>query len=226
MPKIDAPTVAEHRENMEKRLLDATEAILRDSHTARLTAGEVATRAGIARNSIYRYVDTVDELRAKVVARYLPDWLEAVDRAIGDATDPGDRIVAWVRANLEQAAETGHGWLMRVVRTMPSGATVDDVAGQAHGEMGTRLRSAWARVLGVDVAEPVVASAAGSASAASPDDPVSAGIRARLVVLDAYTQGIVESGFRLLDAGAPRDLVVEQGTATARALVASVRAGE
>ena len=61
MPKIAAPTVAEHREHIRVALIDAAEAILRAGEP--LTAGVVSGAAGIARNSIYRYVDSVDDLR-------------------------------------------------------------------------------------------------------------------------------------------------------------------
>ena len=71
MPKIDAPTVAEHRARVQQRLVDAAESILRDSPSQPLTAAAVSAQAGIARNSIYRYVDSVDDLRVLVIRRYL-----------------------------------------------------------------------------------------------------------------------------------------------------------
>jgi AcrR family transcriptional regulator len=133
VPKIDAPTVAEHRAQVQARLVDAAEEILRSGQPDRLTAGAVSSAAGIARNSIYRYVDTVDDLRALVVARYLPAWLEAVDHAMAQAEDPGARVVTWVRANLEQAAASGHGWLMEAVRAVPHRS--DETVDQAHSGM-------------------------------------------------------------------------------------------
>ena len=63
MPKISAPTVKEHRDQVRTRLIDAAENLLRDRGADGLTAGAVSSAAGIARNSIYRYVDSVDDLR-------------------------------------------------------------------------------------------------------------------------------------------------------------------
>lgn len=69
MPRIAAPTVKEHRELIRTRLIDAAEAILKENPGETLTATDVAARAGVARNSIYRYVDSVSDLHALVIAR-------------------------------------------------------------------------------------------------------------------------------------------------------------
>ena len=198
MPKIDAPTVAEHREMIRTRLIDAAEAILRTGPSSQLTAGAVSSAAGIARNSIYRYVDSVEDLRTLVVDRYLPEWLAAVAAAVEAAPTPADRVVAWVRANLEQSAASGHGWLMEAARSTSPDASLDANVAAAHTGMRTTLADAWADLL-----------------AAHPDRvPIAAGL----------TVGIVDAGFRQLDHGQPADLVVLLGETAARALVTSLPA--
>ena len=126
-----------------------------------------------------------------VVARYLPAWLAAVDRALGQSTDPADRVVVWVQANLEQAAAFGHGWLMEAVRQVPhhSDASLE----QAHAGMRSALAESWRSLLDGD---------AGRTSLAC-----------------AFTVGILEGGFRQLDAGQPAPLVVDLGGRAARGLV-------
>ena len=122
MPKIAAPTVAQHRAMVQRRLIDAAEEIMRSGEPEKLTAGAVTAAAGIARNSIYRYVDSVDDLRGLVLARHLPAWIDAVASELRTVEAPTERIVVWVRANLQQAARTGHGWLMGLSRSItPSG---------------------------------------------------------------------------------------------------------
>lgn len=116
MPKISAPTVKEHRQAVMTRLVDAAEEILRSQGPAELTAGSVTARAGIARNSIYRYVDTIGDLRGLVLARYLPRWTSAVNARVEPLAEPRERVLEWVRANLDQASANGHGWLMEVAR--------------------------------------------------------------------------------------------------------------
>lgn len=196
MPKIDAPTVAEHRAQVQARLVDAAEAILRSGQPDRLTAGAVSSAAGIARNSIYRYVDSVDDLRALVVARYLPAWLAAVDQAMAQSESPGDRVVTWVRANLEQAAASGHGWLMGAVRAVPHPS--DENLDQAHTGMRDALSDAWFNLLNGD--------------------------QQRSTLAAALTLGILEGGFRQLDAGQPVALVLDMGTRAADSLVRGLSA--
>lgn len=75
-----------------------------------LTAGAVAARAGIARNSIYRYFDSIDDLLELLVAREFPAWTAAVEEAVAAEDTPGAQVAAYVRANLEQAARGTHGW--------------------------------------------------------------------------------------------------------------------
>ena len=200
MTRIDAPTVAEHREMVRTRLIDAAEAILRSGPDGQLTASAVTSEAGIARNSIYRYVDTVDDLRGMVVNRYLPDWMTAVAAAMSSATTAQDRIATWVRANLEQAAETGHGWLMEAARTPTPNASVDDSVAQAHTGMRDALTEAWCELLPSD-ADRV---------------PVAVGL----------TVGLLDAGFRQIDRGRPAELVVQMGTAAAQALVLGLQVEE
>lgn len=196
VPRIAAPTVAEHRALVRTRLIDAAEQILRSSPSVPLTAGAVTAGAGIARNSIYRYVDSVEDLRGLVVERYLPDWLTAVEQAMAGADTPEDRVVAWVRSNLEQAAGTGHGWLMDAVRATSPSATLDGAITDAHSGMHSALTQAWGDLLH-----------------AHPDHvPIATGL----------TAGLLEAGFRQLDQGRPITLVVDLGTAAARALTASL----
>ena len=90
MPKIDAPTVREHHEAVKARLIAAADRILRESGSGVLSAGAVAREAGIARSSIYRYVDSVDDLRLLTLAAYMPRWRNAVfDRVDDPPTDSG-----------------------------------------------------------------------------------------------------------------------------------------
>lgn len=198
MPKIAAPTVPEHREMIRTRLIDAAEAILRETPSGPLTARAVTAMAGIARNSIYRYVDAVEDLRGLVVDRYLPDWLTAVAKGVEAESIPEDRVVAWVRVNLEQASVTGHGWLMEAARARMPNASIDEAVAQAHTGMRDTLTGAWTDLL-----------------SAHPD---------RVTIATGLTVGIVDAGFRQLDRGQPGNLVLQLGTTAARALVDSLPA--
>lgn len=148
MPKIEAGSVREHRARRLTQLIDAAEAILREKGPGALTAGAVAARAGIARNSIYRYFDSIEDLLELVVTREFPAWLEAVEQAIAAETTPQDQVAAYVRANLEQAACGTHGW-----RASLSRGSLPDSARRRIKDLHTSLNEALARVVR-DLAHP------------------------------------------------------------------------
>jgi AcrR family transcriptional regulator len=189
--------VAEHRANVQARLVDAAELILRFDPGHQLTAGAVTAAAGIARNSIYRYVDSVEDLRALVVDRYLPDWFDAVSAAMTAADTPVQRVVAWAEANLRQAAATGHGWLMEAARALTPSPTMDETVVQAHRGMRDSLADAWQELFGVD--------------------------QDKMLIATALTVGILDAGFRQLDAGRPAPVVLGMVGNAARALVVTLR---
>lgn len=195
MPRISAPTVAEHRTMVQQQLVDAAEQILRSREPDALTASAVTHAVGIARNSIYRYVDSVDDLRGLVLARHLPAWLDAVESELSSIEDPADRIAVWVRANVEQADRSGHGWLMSLGQTTtPSEATIK-VMESAHAVMRDVLANAWAALV---------------------EDREAAMVGAALV------RGLLDACFKQLDAGRDVKLVARLGEESARRVVATV----
>ncbi len=193
MPKIQAATVAEHRAQVQVRLVDATEQLMRAGRP--LTAAAVASGAGIARNSIYRYVASVDELRDQVIDRYLPQWLDVVDAAMAAAPTPTDRISVWVHANLRQAADSGHGWLMAAARPAGVAAVSGGAVDRAHLDMRTAVAEAWLEVTGGD--------------------------SERAAVATAMTVALLEAGFRQLGR-LDSELVIDQATRAAAGLITSL----
>lgn len=198
MPRISAPTVAEHRTMVQRQLVDAAEKILRSGEPDALTASAVTAAVGIARNSIYRYVESVDDLRGLVLARHLPSWLEAVENELATIEDPAERIALWVRANVEQAARSGHGWLMGLGQTtVPSEATIK-VMETAHAIMRDVLKDAWGKLV---------------------EDRDTAMVGAGLI------RGVLDATFKQLDAGRDPELVARLGEQSARCIVATVTGG-
>ncbi|MFC9270876.1 TetR/AcrR family transcriptional regulator [Streptomyces zhihengii] len=127
MPKIEAGSVREHRAQRLARLIDAAEELLADGGVESLTAGAVAARAGIARNSIYRYFDSIEDLLELVVTREFPAWIAEVEQAVAAAATPEEQVVAYVRANLEQAARGTHGRRASLSRASLSPSTRERV---------------------------------------------------------------------------------------------------
>jgi AcrR family transcriptional regulator len=100
MPRITAPTVAEHHSQQRRALLDAARAILASTGKAP-TMSEVGRRAGLARSSVYQYFASPEELLEGIVADVFPEWARSVLERVAAATTPGDRVWAYIEANID-----------------------------------------------------------------------------------------------------------------------------
>lgn len=100
MPRINAPTVAAHRKQQLRALLDGARAILGETGQAP-TLAATAERAGLARSSVYQYFSSPDDLLAAVVADVFPAWARQVRDRMDAAEGAGERVWAYVCANLE-----------------------------------------------------------------------------------------------------------------------------
>ncbi|WP_124054443.1 TetR/AcrR family transcriptional regulator [Arcanobacterium ihumii] len=191
MPSISAPTVKEHHRIMFGKLIDAAEEILRERGPEDLTAGAVAKVAGIARNSIYRYVSSVDDLRILVLERYLPQWQDAVDDAINRDSTPQEQILALAVVSLELARSTGHSWLISVMKSARSARPASehdipeqraeyhsDLVANFHIEFARRVTLLWTMV-----------------------DPKTASLHSRI------NRALLDVGMKSLDAGEPFESV-------------------
>ena len=107
MPKIDAPSLAEHRAARRRAILDAAHELLRANPEAP-ALGDVAERAGVARSSVYQYFASRRDLLAALAQDTFPRWAERVTGAMADAPTPADRVTAYALANLDLVAEGEH----------------------------------------------------------------------------------------------------------------------
>lgn len=114
MPRINEANLEEHRRHTMNALLDSAEKIMREQGGDALTPANVSKGAGIARNSIYRYVKDMKDLRRQLMARHMPQWVAALEKGLGDITDPAETIVQWVKINLEQSILQGHDWMTQI----------------------------------------------------------------------------------------------------------------
>lgn len=128
MPRIDAPTVAEHRAARRRALLDAARELLTAEPDRVPSLAEVGARAGLSRSSVYQYVQSRDDLLRAVVSDSFPRWQERLDAAMAAAPGPAERVLAFVRANLELVADGEHA----LARTLAVVAPADDLAAESR----------------------------------------------------------------------------------------------
>ena len=143
MPKIDAPTVAEHRANQERALLAAARQLALAGGRAAVTPSAVGAAAGLARSSVYKYFQTADEILERVAATGFEDWGTRVNAAVGRASDADAQIEAYVEATLELAGSGAHR-----AAVLAGGQPRDHAARErlalAHHKLAAPLRAALA----------------------------------------------------------------------------------
>ncbi|NTW40703.1 MAG: TetR family transcriptional regulator [Cellulomonadaceae bacterium] len=108
MPKIDAPTVAEHHSRRRQALLSAAATLLADKGLDGVTLAAVGAAAGLARSSVYQYFDSTPALLAAVVEDVIPREIARLNLAVTAAGSPAERLDAFVRATLETAGDPTH----------------------------------------------------------------------------------------------------------------------
>ena len=108
MPKISAPTVAEHRANRLRALLEAARDLVAEQGPDALTLSALAAQVGLSRPSLYEYFRSRDDLVAAMVEDELPRWIEELENEVHRYLDPAQRIAAFVRAQLHMLTDGRH----------------------------------------------------------------------------------------------------------------------
>lgn len=176
MPRITAPTVAEHRVAQRRALLDAGVAVVTEAGVAAATPRTVAERAGLARSTFYEYFPSRDDLLAAIALQAFDDWAAEIDEALSGVEPGRARLHAYIAATLRMAADGKHD-LATQLQEAELSPTSFDVIMQLHERITAPLRELLAG-LGVADADRFAALVQGLIDAglglvahgASPDD--------------------------------------------------------
>jgi AcrR family transcriptional regulator len=103
VPKIDAPTVAEHHAMRRAAVVAAARQALGTAGAAGVTPGAVAGAAGIARTSVYQYFPSTDALLTAAVEDMFTEAAAKIGEALGSLGDPWQRIEAYISVALRAA---------------------------------------------------------------------------------------------------------------------------
>ncbi|WP_353815184.1 TetR/AcrR family transcriptional regulator [Agromyces sp. SYSU T00266] len=108
MPKISAPTVAEHRAAQRTALLLAARELLEAEGVGAATPAAVTRRAGLSRSSFYEYFASRDDLLVAVALQVFDEWNAELDDALAAAAPGIERLRAYVMAALAMTADGRH----------------------------------------------------------------------------------------------------------------------
>ncbi len=130
MPRITADTVAEHRANQERLLLDVAHALLEETGEI-ASMREVAERAGLARSSVYHYFESTEALLRALVEDIFPRWTVRITGAMAEQSEPSGRLVAFAVENLRLVDEGAHA-VGSALAALTPGEAVDEQATRMH----------------------------------------------------------------------------------------------
>lgn len=108
MPKISAPTIAQHRVRQRDALLHAATELLVSGGVSAVTPAAVGAAAGLARPSVYQYFTSGADILSAVIEDAFPRANESLRAALGRAVGPADVLDAYVRETLRLTAEGAH----------------------------------------------------------------------------------------------------------------------
>ncbi len=192
MPKIQAQTVALHRELRRQQLIDAAMELALANGAESITVAAVAAKAGLARSSIYEYFASSADLVADLVLEELDYYTGRLAQAISGATDPYTRIELWITESLRYVADGRH-MLVKSLNTINTPTSRKEEILMGHRRMMAPLQDSLIEV-GISNVRAAAALLASVTDAAS--IRIDAGNEAELEIQSAVTFAL--AGLRAL----------------------------
>lgn len=138
MPRIEAPTLAQHRDNRRTSLLRAGHELITTAGPRGVTMAAVAARAGLSRPAAYEYFDSTADLLSAVVLEQMAGWRTEVMTALADVSDPAERVRRYVAISMDLFTEGSHE-IMALLSAETLPATTRRELGKVHGELAAPL---------------------------------------------------------------------------------------
>ncbi len=144
MPKIQAPSIAAHRELRRQQLINAAMELALSGGAESITVSAVAQKAGLSRSSIYEYFSSSADLIADLVLEELDYYTARLAEAIKDAQDPFEKIELWIAEGLRYV-EDGRHMLVKSLNTVSTPEYRKDEIALGHRRLISPLREALAQ---------------------------------------------------------------------------------
>jgi AcrR family transcriptional regulator len=145
VPKISAPSIAEHVRIQEDAILAAAARLFAEQGFAATDLADIAKQVGLARSSLYRYFPDKDHILLRWFERELEPVIE---RATAIANGPGpaeDRLLEWMDYQLELVTDPNHDLAPKLMAEV--GAVSPEVRARL-GEGHARLYGTLGRLVG------------------------------------------------------------------------------
>jgi AcrR family transcriptional regulator len=157
MPRISAPTVAEHSAQQEAAVLAAAARLFAERSPGSVSLADVAAEAGLARSSIYRYYPDKAHLVAAWFRAVLAPLHEASARIAARRASATSRLDAWLDLHLDYLTEPEHRSMVAAAGEL-SALPADVQADIAHGHqvLYATLQAIVADALGSTRRDPAI----------------------------------------------------------------------
>ena len=148
MPRITAPTVAEHRDQRRADLVAAGGELLATEGPDAVTMTAVAARTGLSRTAVYEYFTSADELVAVVLGDQMVLWQEALRQrlhAASSETGDLDTVRIYVEVAMGLVAD-GHHSLVVLLTMQTLAEDVRHRLSAAHTSVAAPVGEALAQI--------------------------------------------------------------------------------
>jgi len=192
MPRINASSLAEHQIRSWSTLALAFDSCLGDKSYDSISMTDVASRAGMARNTLYNYAKDKSALVRLVIEHAAISLIAEVEAISSSRLEPPEKLTGIVRAVMRWVATGEHRALIAYSLAQPWGADGDN-------PLGKRIRSAILQAVAEGVDRGIYRKdvgltlelLSGTARAAA----------ARIFICPAEMEDISSEAIRLLNAG-------------------------
>ncbi len=165
MPKIKAASLLENREFRRQQLISAALELAIAGGAEAITVAAVASKAGLARSSIYEYFASSADLVADLVLEELDYYTKRLADAVGSATDPYEKIELWIAESLRYVADGRH-MLVKSLNTIDTPDFRKEEISLSHRKMLAPLRQSLIET-GINDSQSAAAFLSGVTDAAS-----------------------------------------------------------
>lgn len=125
-------------------LFSARELVLADPDT-KLTGQEVASRANIARTSLYEHFSSMSHLMGELLLLELVDFRTMVRRELSEITDPSLMVEKWIDVNLKYFSDGSHAVVRALMPVAMKSSWREEIRSQ-HIALYDELRLSLAKV--------------------------------------------------------------------------------
>ena len=101
MPKIIGSTLAEHREQVRRRLFDALARLMDSTGFDTLTMSDIAAEAGVGRTSVYNHFADKESLLIGYIEHETASFLADLREALDQVEDPEERLRVYIRQQIQ-----------------------------------------------------------------------------------------------------------------------------